>query len=352
MGDDNANPEVTNLRARFTSVRNFEWLAAAENPDLGSLNFRGIVPQIKSLLQNLRMAETANFEFLQINRMNEIIQTLSELERVFSAMRNFSINNTNGDPNTVRQHIINNFRTHAQNIFDQTASLIGFSNAYQFDIHKIGEEAQAKVDEIIREAAAALELQRSAIADKVEHISILEKQAADTLEQLKTTAAEVGVARYSEVFGKEAKRHARASVLWGTLTLVAAGAAAYWGYYALSHLTLARDAGTAEIVQQSLAKIIVFTALYYGLIWCARNYGANRHNFIVNRHRQNSLSTFETFVKAAEGDLETKSAVLLQATSSIFSPQPSGYSSKDAEGEQPGKIIEIVRSVKGGGDHA
>jgi hypothetical protein len=34
------------------------------------------------------------------------------------------------------------------------------------------------------------------------------------------------------------------------------------------------NASTAEIIHQAVAKIIVFTGLYYALVWCARNYNA------------------------------------------------------------------------------
>jgi hypothetical protein len=41
---------------------------------------------------------------------------------------------------------------------------------------------------------------------------------------------------------------------------------------------------------------------------------------VVDQHRQNALSTFETFMKAAS-DEQMKNAVLLQATQAILTPQ-------------------------------
>jgi len=76
------------------------------------------------------------------------------------------------------------------------------------------------------------------------------------------------------------------------------------------------------------------------LIWNAKNYNAHRHNFVVNKHRQNSLKTFETFVKAANDDLETNS---------IFSSQASGYLSKENDSNSQNKFIEIIRKVVSSG---
>jgi hypothetical protein len=78
-----------------------------------------------------------------------------------------------------------------------------------------------------------------------------------------------------------------------------------------------------------------------------RNYAASRHNLVVNRHRQNALSSFETFVKGA-GDQQTKDAVLLQATQSIFVPQDSGFIRGESTPQPGSQIIEILRGIGGG----
>jgi len=74
--------------------------------------------------------------------------------------------------------------------------------------------------------------------------------------------------------------------------------------------------------------------------------GLNRHNhnFVVNKHRQNALSTFQAFSEATINDPDTKNAILLQATQCIFSPQPSGFINKENEQENSNKIIEIFKS--------
>ena len=97
-------------------------------------------------------------------------------------------------------------------------------------------------------------------------------------------------------------------------------------------------------VQTSLGKLIILAGLYYALLWSAKNYAAARHNFVVNRHRATSLTTFETFVKAASTE-DVKQAILLQATSSIFAAQPSGYSAIKGDDDAPLKVIEIARAM-------
>src|SRR5207244_10156514 len=101
---------------------------------------------------------------------------------------------------------------------------------------------------------------------------------------------------------------------------------------------------TGAFVQLAIAKFIIFSILFSAVLWAARIYRAHRHNYVINKHRQNALSTFEAFAKAA-GDSETKNAVLLQATQCIFSPQRTGYLAQENDSEGHSSILEIIRSL-------
>jgi hypothetical protein len=73
--------------------------------------------------------------------------------------------------------------------------------------------------------------------------------------------------------------------------------------------------------------LIIFV-LTFMMVWAAKNFNASVHNYVVNRHRRNALASFQAFVEGASSD-EVKDAVLMQATSAIFTPQDSGYTKID-----------------------
>ena len=99
---------------------------------------------------------------------------------------------------------------------------------------------------------------------------------------------------------------------------------------------------TGEAVQIAVAKLVLFSFVYYALVWVIGMYRAAAHNEIVNEHRFRGMQSFEKFV-AATSDEQTKQAVLLRATESIFDHQSSGMS---PHGQDPGasRWLEIVRS--------
>jgi len=90
--------------------------------------------------------------------------------------------------------------------------------------------------------------------------------------------------------------------------------------------------------------VFIFSILLAVLLWCSRMYRSLRHNAALNRHRADALNTLDA-VGAAAGDAETKSAVLVQATSSIFTPQATGYLGGDGDPVPGSQIIELWRSM-------
>lgn len=97
------------------------------------------------------------------------------------------------------------------------------------------------------------------------------------------------------------------------------------------------------LIQLAVAKLILFSLLYFAIVWCGKNYRAHQHNAVINKHRRNALRTFQAFAKAAS-DEQTNNAVLLKATEAIFLPGTSGYISGESESQGSTQILEILRS--------
>ena len=110
-------------------------------------------------------------------------------------------------------------------------------------------------------------------------------------------------------------------------------------------LNIGDEASTHDIVTETLIRLLILSLLYFGMVWSSKNYLAHRHNVVVNKHRANALKTFQSFVEGAEGDSQTKNAVLIQATTAVFSPQKSGFLRKESDTQAPNRIIEILQNA-------
>jgi hypothetical protein len=182
------------------------------------------------------------------------------------------------------------------------------------------------------------------VAAEIQDFKNKKDELDSVIEVARDTAAQAGVAQHAGAFREIGEEHARASKKW----LIAASTLitiTMMGAIALLYLWPAfGELREAPIIQRIIAKLIILSSLYYGVAWSAKNYRIHRHLSVVNMHRHNALKTFEAFIKAASGDLETKSAVLLETTRSIFAPTNTGYLGADEENSD-NRIIEIVKTV-------
>jgi hypothetical protein len=193
------------------------------------------------------------------------------------------------------------------------------------------------------------------------------KELDSTLKSAKEAAELIGIVEHAKFFEEEALDHKRSAGWWLAVTVLLAAIASFaagWNFYKAESLikdALAKSdvhkAASADTkpdglvgleVQLTVAKVIILSILLSAAIWTGRVYKAHRHNFIINRHRRNALSTFQTFATGT-ADPQTKNAVLLQATTCIFGPQNTGYISQEKEAEGYPQILEIFRGVGSSG---
>ena len=166
----------------------------------------------------------------------------------------------------------------------------------------------------------------------------------DLTRQTRSRLAETVIAPYAEVFDNEADKHQAGAKrwFWGTIGLAVLFAAIFfWVWHAIKP---SGDVASA-ILQNFFIKGFLLSLFYMLINRSIRNYTAEKHLEIVNRHRQNALATFEAFAEAS-GDQETQDRVLLAATDAIFDANQSGYlSPKATRSDSPNSIRNVIRAV-------
>jgi len=206
------------------------------------------------------------------------------------------------------------------------------------------------------------EVMQLALATQKELGSILQS-ANGVLAQVQDTGRQIVVTKQASHFKKLANWYVLFSIIWlGAAVVVGVGTYKYLENFTAAPLmgsqpvtppaapsSAATQPDYAAIIRTMLPRLITVTVLLTALVFCLRNFSAMLHNQVVNRHRQTALMTFQTFVSSTEQP-EVKSAVLLQATQAIFSPQPSGYLKGENEIPQVNQINEIVRGFAGKGE--
>lgn len=325
------------LREALTKVTAIEPQDLARTSVLGTtLDFRAGISVFSRTLRLFQDLAEANLDNIPVTILNQLKQATDQAQQSIDQIEAFDPSGQN-NPAQVRDGLIQQVAQQYDSHFKQISPVIAYSVRKGTDFDLLEQQARKALTDV---SDAGVSLRRE--GEKI----IQDARAA--LAEVQRAAAEVGVAQHAIHFKQEAEGHSLARWKWlGATGVLALAILSYGGFNVYYYMTHELDIPTAQLVQLSISKLVVFGALYFALIWAGRMYRAESHNWVINQHRQNALSTFETFVKAATDD-QTKSAVLLQATQSIFSHQPSGFSQHDQDVAQSPQVLEIIRNLMPG----
>jgi hypothetical protein len=104
--------------------------------------------------------------------------------------------------------------------------------------------------------------------------------------------------------------------------------------------------------QNVLLKLVIISAGGYLVAHFSRNYSAEMNMYYVNKHRQLTLNSHQRILDSVRGtesnnDAETKNAILLQVTRTMFDVQETGYLKNGTSPVPTTQIIETIRSGTG-----
>lgn len=329
--DKKAREGLSTALAPITSLSPDSLVRSSE---LGtSLDFSKGTAVFERTIRLFRDLEQSNLDNVPANVIQELITSANEANASFEQIKSFNPAGQ-ANPAQVRDSLIQQVANQYQTHFSRIAPIIAYSVRKGTDFDVLESQARGALAEVNRLKGELNQTGKSLV-----------DEAQSALEQVKRAAAEVGVAQHAIHFKEEAGSHKKSSIVWlGITAAFALATLVYGGWNIWYYMTKPVEYTLAQGIQLGVSKLIVFVVLYFGIVWSGRIYRAQIHNFVVNQHRQNALSTFETFVKAAS-DPQTKDAVLIQATQSIFAPQSTSFGSSEVESSASPQVLEIIRGI-------
>ena len=255
-----------------------------------------------------------------------IYEQISHLEENVKRIQNFNGKRQDGDPQGEHKDIKNSIKY----VHDKLSSNL-FTKLKLFVLEK--KISRRELDEFSKQAEKALDEVRE-IKKQAEKDSKVARQASKVARQ---ASGETGVSNFAKVFADQAKENKEAADIWLKASVVAAGIIVivigfllWWSCYGSICGIEAGD--TSQVLQITLTKILLVSfcsAVFYQIV---KNYNAKMHVYTLNKHRANSLQSFQAFVNSTV-DPQTRDIVLIQITRYIFQAGQTGYvSSKDGSG--------------------
>ena len=302
--------------------------------DWGKFNFEDIEAELNKLFQMLNHFKTLPIELLPEAELTKLITGLTTPKATLERIRTFTIDQQN--PKGVRDQLAIEIVSEIDAFYTTAHLWIPYLAYQKGDVQK----NIADLNNSVKNASSILEKTKEEVQTKKEEIDSVVLAA-------KEASATVGVGHFSSNFGDEAEALKNNAFWW----LISTGALAVItllitiGLYFF--LPIKDEASTAQIIQVLSTKIILITVFFTATLWAGKMYKATIHQMTINKHRSNSLRTFQAFIKASN-EVSTRDAVLMETTKSIFTNLPSGYI--DNERSAPSNNTSIIEVIKNTSD--
>jgi hypothetical protein len=147
-----------------------------------------------------------------------------------------------------------------------------------------------------REAARSIAAEASAshqdLADKIESSGRLWEELDRRYDAMRQRLDGLTLANYMKHFEAEANAHERAGYWWlgsAVLLFVTAGLGV-GGMWVPAVDSKPNGSFSLELL---IVRVVALSLLMTGLTVCVRQYSLNRHSYVTNRHRANSLLAFD-----------------------------------------------------------
>lgn len=322
------------LNKNLEALLNLSIDSLIRKEELGvSLNFEEGKPYFERVLKLFKDIKDTNLDGISYEALNQINNQVVIAIGDFKNIREFSIDKYPNNTKATRDQFIGTVRDRYDEFYKILTPHIAYGIRKGTDFGALEKQARETVEKMIELTGKLVEKQKET-----------EKETKEILESMRKAAAEAGVSQNAIYFSSEAKENKDAADNWLKITKYLAISTIVYALLAtIAFFIWGANLGFEQSIQLAVAKVLIFSVFYYATIWCGKNYRSYMHNYVINKHRQNGLSTFQAFAKATDDDT-IKDAVLLRSTESIFGSSNSGFIANDSDQSGGSQILEIIRS--------
>jgi hypothetical protein len=320
-------------------IQKFDLNSLPREQELGrDLNFLEAVVVARRLIGLYNQISETVLEDFPTTQLNSLKSQADADYNRFGEILKFSPKQDNAF--NVHNSLIQQIDQAYQGTFNALQPIIAYSTSKSADFKRLETDARAMLQAITDKAD---ELTKKLENDK--------KVSEQILEDIRKVAAEQGVSQQAIYFRDAASDHETDATNWQKRTI---WLAVILGVYAvltvgLHKIPWIKPEDLYSAVQLAISKVLIFAVLSYVLYLSIKNYLAQKHNAVINKHRQNALMTYEALADAAK-EASNREIILTHASACIFSPQPTGYTSgQSPDGPVAKSVVELLTSTMSGG---
>jgi hypothetical protein len=331
MGTEQQRVELlTTVRQQLRKLAETEPDTLARTKELShDINFAEAVSCFRDMIEIIRELHQRELDRLPEDVLASIQKACKILEDRINEVKKFDLN-TNA-PRDVCNAIVDRVKKSYDSVVSPLLLPLAFTATQATDFDRLEREAKGCLAEMERISE-----------DTKQKLDGIQGEASEALGAIQEQAAQGGVSKNAEFFKLDCEQHLANARTWKGWTIATAviTTVVTFAFFAASWFYTPQS--TPAAIQYVASKVILISALFFVTVWCARNYKAQMHNHTLNKHRQNALQTFKTFIEGTS-DERVKDAILLHTANAAFSPRSTGYDHPEPDGHHQNPILEVVR---------
>ncbi len=183
----------------------------------------------------------------------------------------------------------------------------------------------------------------ASVSEKEEEVASIRADLGHVLDAARGAVSELGASKEAETFHSAANRYDALAKRWLLGSVCSALVTIVVGILVVVVWNSVSESGTAAVVQAVLGRTAVLAVLSFATVTAVRMYRSNAHLAVVNRHREDALKTFRTFVEGTDA-ADTKNLILLAAAHAAFGQTATGLIGEKADG---GNTLEVFEGLFG-----
>lgn len=311
------NPLLLDAQVAIASYSSLDTNKVVRGSELGELSFAPLEPKIKRVKELVDQLDPNKIDQLPATRLRQIESITTSLDDALQPILRFNLSVEN--PSNVRKELISNFENNSNEAIHQLSDILSIYRALnpylqtEIQSHKL-EDLQAEL--------------RSELQKVKQHETDLEIIVSAARAATANTGTMAEAQRF-RIAADQYERRSKFALITAAVSVLSVAAVLHF----MKPLNLSEHTTTIQIIGAYLP----YTPLTFGLVTTTiislKIFTAERHNSIINRHRELALQTFKAFHEGSSTE-KIKDAILLQASAAAFGIQPSGYTKAPIDAPQ------------------
>jgi hypothetical protein len=161
---------------------------------------------------------------------------------------------------------------------------------------------------------------------------------------LRERAREKSTDDYAKLFEDESLSHKKNSIIWLIAICISLVLFGFFIAYENQIISIDTTKGNTVITLEYLKRLLIISFIIYLITFFIKQYSIKKHLQTLNRHRQNTLASFNLFIKGM-GDTEqdVKNALMVEIARAIYESGQTGYLPKHDDNGNNSSITEITK---------